>query len=361
MFSVQRNLVKITKQQQIHEELTKRIFTGVLPSGSLLPTFNELSREFNASRWTVNAAIRMLEHDGLIRTRSSRPARVTWQPDEKNSKLVHRRIALIGNAFNHPMGFSYNGSAHGWMLYRTLIAAAAQSGWSCVCIPCSNCEQALEQCELIDGVVLMPSGSNEIKRLQILQIPHVQLFPDTLASDSCTLDVDYAAAMEQSALYFLSYGLKRIFSYGFKEKCMPYLCQCRKQNFDRMLHEHNIPAENITHIDGEVWERSGREAMEKILQEKPALPFGVLAIGDFCARGMAQVAMQNNLQPKRDFFMISMTDLEETAHWTPALSVQSCPYDKIAQRALSILECAITSKCRQPSEKIPSKLLIRET
>jgi len=91
------------------------------------------------------------------------------------------------------------------------------------------------------------------------------------------------------------------------------------------------------------------------------LPFGVLAIGDFCARGMAQAAMQKNLQPKRDFFMISMTDLEETARWTPALSVQSCPYDKIAQRALSILECAITSKCRQPSEKIPSKLLIRET
>ena len=47
---MQRNLVKITKQQQIHEELTKRIFTGVLPSGSLLPALSaarERSRNAN--------------------------------------------------------------------------------------------------------------------------------------------------------------------------------------------------------------------------------------------------------------------------------------------------------------------------
>ena len=355
------NLVKITKQQRIHEELTNRIFAGILPSGSLLPTFSGLCREFNASRWTVNAALRMLEHDGLICTRASRPARVTWQASGRKHKFVHRRIALIGNGFNNPMGFSYKGSAHGWLLYRALIYEAAQLGWSCVSVPSNNYIQVFRDGEYIDGTIQLPTGVDIRKQIQTMRIPHVWILPNNAGCDSNAVEVDYAPAMEQSALYFLAHGVKKVVIYGFKPESIPYLCQCRQQNFDRMLLRHGIPEAGISCEKGEIREESGRKFMEQLLQEKPALPLGILAIGDFCGRGMAQAALQTGLQPKRDFLIVGMTDLEETAHWSPALSVQSCPYDKIAMQALNILERSILSKSSQPSEKIPSKLVIRET
>lgn len=53
----------------IAETLSRRIAKGTYPHGELLPTEKELMDEFDVSRHTVRAAMRELEHAGLISRR----------------------------------------------------------------------------------------------------------------------------------------------------------------------------------------------------------------------------------------------------------------------------------------------------
>lgn len=56
----------------IADELRKRIESGVIPAGALLPAESVLTAEFRASRGTVRQAIAVLREDGLASTEHGR-------------------------------------------------------------------------------------------------------------------------------------------------------------------------------------------------------------------------------------------------------------------------------------------------
>ncbi len=73
--------------QQLAEQLTVRIVTGVYPSGSHFPTVRELAAEAGVNPNTMQRAMAQLEADGLVITNRTAGRTVT----DKDEVLVQMR------------------------------------------------------------------------------------------------------------------------------------------------------------------------------------------------------------------------------------------------------------------------------
>jgi DNA-binding GntR family transcriptional regulator len=58
--------------QRISADLRRQIQEGNLPAGALLPSENEVARDYNVSRQTARSALQALEHEGLVIVRPRR-------------------------------------------------------------------------------------------------------------------------------------------------------------------------------------------------------------------------------------------------------------------------------------------------
>jgi DNA-binding GntR family transcriptional regulator len=68
------------KYAQVIDELRRRIESGEYPPGSLLPSENQLSEEFQIARPTVVRALRVLRQDGWIETQQGKGSFVRGRP-----------------------------------------------------------------------------------------------------------------------------------------------------------------------------------------------------------------------------------------------------------------------------------------
>src|ERR1051326_596980 len=68
------------KYAQVIDELRRRIESGEYPPGSLLPSENQLSGEFQIARPTVVRALRVLRQDGWIETQQGKGSFVRGRP-----------------------------------------------------------------------------------------------------------------------------------------------------------------------------------------------------------------------------------------------------------------------------------------
>ncbi|WP_175438860.1 GntR family transcriptional regulator [Micromonospora tulbaghiae] len=83
----------------IADELRRRIESGAIPSGSLLPAESALTAEFQASRGTIRQAIAILRDERLVATEHGRgtyvnPCRPEGRPGERSEvKTRERQVA----------------------------------------------------------------------------------------------------------------------------------------------------------------------------------------------------------------------------------------------------------------------------
>jgi len=68
------------KYRQIADDLRHQVTSGHLSPGSQLPTAEELGERYDATRPTIQAALRLLRAAGLVSTSSGRPATVRPRP-----------------------------------------------------------------------------------------------------------------------------------------------------------------------------------------------------------------------------------------------------------------------------------------
>ena len=78
--------------QQLAEQLTARIVTGVYPAGSQFPTVRELAAEAGVNPNTMQRAMAQLEADGLVST--NRTAGRTVTDREEVLSDMRRQLAL---------------------------------------------------------------------------------------------------------------------------------------------------------------------------------------------------------------------------------------------------------------------------
>lgn len=61
-------------QRQVALHLMARIQSGVYPPGSNLPTYKQLVKDYGVAMNTIREAVRILRHEGYVRTNRGAPA-----------------------------------------------------------------------------------------------------------------------------------------------------------------------------------------------------------------------------------------------------------------------------------------------
>lgn len=100
---------------QIAASIRAAILTGELEPGSQLPSGNDLARLFGVSRMTVTAAIRTLQNEGFVRSRTGSGVFVRDQASLPTPDDADHPLAGVA-AFLFEMGHLKNLPRSGWLL-----------------------------------------------------------------------------------------------------------------------------------------------------------------------------------------------------------------------------------------------------
>ena len=336
--------------RKIRDDLALQIRSGVLPVGKPLPSFTELCTHYGASRFSVNAAMRLLEAERLIHTRNRRPALVCKNPAQP-------RLKCIALASTFPCeDFHYDSSPQVWELYQALLSEAMSHDCQCLTLRADRLGQLGDHA---DGAILFGFPHQRFALPDDLgTVPRVRLSLATDDAPDNAVSLRRSTGILQSALYFLSHGVKSILLWGLPDHTKHDVAAI----FTATLLEHGIDAQALTvHISDAFETEAAYASVREYLAAAPVLPLGILTGGDFSAGGAAQACLEHGLKLKEDFFVVGLTDLPETARRRPALSVQSVPYRELAASSLAMLERLIASGQPQPSEVLDNRIIIRET
>lgn len=349
------NLVTENLQHKLYNVLASAIMRQELPPGKPLLTVRELCAQYNVSVTTVKAVLKRLQQEKLIRPRRSRPALVCRPP--KNSGSLRIGVVLFRNPESmREDKIEYSTGPFGWMLYRAILFSARQNRISCSLF--ESLEE--ENIQAVDGVIAI--GGNEDFYRQLCRCG--KLFVNLMAGSNArcrgSLYLDRLDAMKSSAFYFLSGGVKTFYIAGYHSATM--LGEHRREGFDRVLLENSVLPERLIELPlPDVSKESGRILAQQIVTINPERPVGILTRGDFVARGAVEEFMKFNWLPKKDFFIIGITDLEESARGKNALTVQSCPYEALGAAAVELLKKNIAHGALNEPNMLKSRLIIRKT
>lgn len=78
------------RYRAIADQLRKRIESGTIPPGALLPAESSLTTDFRASRGTIRQAIAVLREQGFVATEHGRGTYAVVQVDE--TEVVQREV-----------------------------------------------------------------------------------------------------------------------------------------------------------------------------------------------------------------------------------------------------------------------------
>ena len=351
------NLVTENLQHKLYNVLAGAIMRHELPPGKPILTVQELCSQYQVSTTTVKAVLKRLQQEKLIRPRRSRPALVCGEAKSKVREHVRIGVVIYKNPERmHPEKIGYANGPFGWMLYRAILFGAKNNRISCTLFDSLEDENIAS----VDGLIAI--GGDEIFYQQLLACGKmfVNLMAGANAQNNGSLYLDRLEAMTHSAVYFLSGGVKTFVAAGYRDASM--LCKHRQEGFDRALAENGILPDQIIELPVEdIGESGGRNLARKVMDLHPQRPVGILTRGDFVSRGAVLEFMEHGWQPKKDFFIIGITDLEEAARWEVPLTVQSCPYEALGTAAVKLLKKNIANGCLNAPTMLKSRLIIRKT
>lgn len=89
---------------QIHQQLRAVILSGSLAAGEKLPSVRQLARDLGVAAGTVAKAYKLLEHEGLVVSRSGGGTRVSGNVSAPPAAVLHAARALSETASSHGLG-----------------------------------------------------------------------------------------------------------------------------------------------------------------------------------------------------------------------------------------------------------------
>ena len=78
---------------QVAEILRQRLERGLWPSGTLLPTLNELVEEFSVAKITVRQAVMLLVNEGYLESKRGKGTIVIARPEETQKLNVETKLS----------------------------------------------------------------------------------------------------------------------------------------------------------------------------------------------------------------------------------------------------------------------------
>lgn len=331
--------------RSVAAHLRERILTGVLAAGAKLPALREIADEFDVSTMAVRQAIRLLDHEGLVRhipgvgafVRNPAP---TGQPDQ-------RMLAFVA------MDLS---AAFDMAIARGVERACQKRGWS-VQILDAHLDIELETRNMLrlpesgaQGAVVLPpwhpANVDALFKIHQAGFPMV-LVDRTLPGLTADLvESDHEKGGHAAAGHLIARGHRQVLMVTHEPNVSSIAG--RIHGYERALREGGIrpdPAWKVW-IDPATHHRGFQEnrrwlgactAIQPVLAAmKP--PVGVVAIDAYAAWGVYEACRRLDLRVPQDVSVVGFDDSELAHAIHPPMTIVAQRTDDIGRAAVDLLE-----------------------
>lgn len=320
--------------QEVRNRIAQGIANGHYPVGSELPSIAEMNRLYAASPSTIARVIELLRGERLIRCSQGRRPRVRQTGRQRDCF----RIAILLDTPDRNCVYDYTDGASTWLLHQKIMQRLLRDHHPVINLSYRYDWEA--HCDHIDGVVALEARGEcrrEPDKLRKYGIPCVKFayfLPDPPASNTLTLD--YAPAMAQIAIYFLSNGCKAVFinDLEYPENG----AKSRTEALRQTLSGHGFPSERIFTRHFPPMQFTPDDLMEiRAYLLRTAGPVGILTAGDMQTSQILELAADCRLTLKKDFFVVGISGLPESTRCNPVLSTIEIPFDNLADQIVNML------------------------
>ena len=335
-------------QQELVDELRRRIRSGELPPEARLPSFAELQQGQGYSRVAVEGAYAALERDGLIRREPKRGVFVAPQA----AKAKHQLIGLYMHTKDSGR------ESYSSRLLSGLRRGAARQGWELLLLdnpPSSGWER-------VDGLLVYGNANTEVSDA-MPAIPTVALmWPH---STHCSIDIDDFQASRRIGQHLIGMGHRRIAYMGFKYSLPSAV---RVIGYGSAFHTSGLPYDHrwirdLTDYADNMIAKSRRNMEDWLREDWHELGCtAIVAQNDYAAIGIMQALQATGLSVPRDVSVVGFDDIGECEVCTPRLTTIAVPLEEIGERAMELLAEQINGEHMGVRPCVlPTRLVVRES
>lgn len=358
-----------SKLEAIQHELRQGILRKVWKVGDKLPTESELARKFGCSVGTVNKAVSLLVHNGMIERKPRSGTHVVSDKDSTGIKLD--ALAFICPSNQHE-GV--------WRAMKGFQAAAQEKKQRMLMLTSGTDYQ--KEVEIIGrlaefdvlGAALYPVVPSFSELLHFLQVIKTSRFPVVLVGMGVPgQEVSGVAIDGFHAGYTMTRHLigKRLRKIGFlASRSWSVSVRDRYQGYKWALSEAGIELDEklvllnpSMHIDFENPLAESVEMSQTYLDQVEHMGVqGVVCYSDFFARGLIQVARKRGLRVPDDLSVVGIDDYATVAEDEVRLTTYRVPYEEMGRVAFELLESRVANPDGAVLEKyVKGDIIVRES
>lgn len=345
--------------QQLRQELFSRIRRNDFGPSAMLPSENELCREYEVSVTTARRALLELVKEGVVLRRAGVGTMVA--PRVRQAYLAFVSIDYEGDAWRE------NSAAMG-----ELMAGIGELAWrrdasfSMSGVDEDGAEEylrSLVDARSVDGILLRTPNEVREEHVDILEsggMPYVAIKRELpRRALNCVVSDDTRGA-RMATEHLLEHGHRRI---GFVcAKPSLTLTQNRLDGYRAALAEAGIAFDpGLVRIESSFGESMGYRAVRDLL-EQPLPPTAVFAASDTMAMGGYQAARSLGLAIPKDIALVGYDDIGPAAMLEPPLTTVRTSYHDFGRLATELLLDIIEGRAEAPRRLvIEPQLILRES
>ena len=356
------------KYKRIYKDLYYKIKTGEIPSGTKLPTEEQLAAQYGVSKITAKAALNLLQKDGLV-IRKKRLG--TLVLNDVVNALGEKLIAIVFSGFDHLDTRFING----------LKQLAAPMGVKLAFFDSKISPEKEREIllfllsENIAGLILMPTSQDHnldvISAFEVQKIPVVYMDFPLLGSIAPTVTSDNFGASYDLVKYLLEMGHREIGFFPYSDSFIPTE-RDRFRGYCRALIENGIPinADYLFPISARcmytmissvsAMDMTGAEEFFARYESLDRKPTAIVCINDLSAYAVITVARKRGLSVPEDLSVTGFDNLTVATKWDITTVAQN--FTEIAKNALQVLIRRMEgSTVELPTVKIKTVLIRRES
>ncbi len=171
---------------------------------------------------------------------------------------------------------------------------------------------------------------------------------------------DDEKAMEEVTRHF-------IYHHGFRDICFmkgkkDYIdAQERYQGFLNVMEEAGLGVTEHMVFQGNYWRDKGKEAVDWFMHGRDKYPQVIICSNDYMALSVCEELKKRGVLVPEEVCVSGYDNLEEARLYIPSLTTVNVPFDKMAARAVEMIDNVRKGKPQPRVEKVQTELVFRKS
>jgi GntR family transcriptional regulator, arabinose operon transcriptional repressor len=353
--------------QQVVQLFRSEILKGTLPSGTKLPTDQELAEALQISRGTATKALRTLAQEGMIERSPKLGNRVSRGASRQAPATTVKAVTMKALGLLLPRA----DDALSMGVVRGVQAACRSRDYHL--LSAHSQENAAEESHetqrmlevAVAGIIMMPLSKGAVDEavttLQASGLPFTLIDRHLPGVATNYVGADHYGGAFAATEHLILLGHAHItFFLNRDQDDLPSSVQERLEGYHAAMRRHGLSS-FVYEAPLPEFGTDPAQAYETFFQTYP-LPKAVVAINDEIASYLLQSAERLGVTVPRDLALVGFDDIPLASRLTVPLTTVAQPFEEIGSKAAHLLIDAVEGKTAGPKRIIlPTHLKIRSS